>query len=292
MSVRKRLSNTANLSLMLSMLSLLVLLVFGAYYGRDVIQLLNVYKIQSFQQLDDYSQSDNSFALIQSNSIINTEIYVTVDELFGEKNYYGYIAQFEDKYFLFFSSNKDDSDSDGLILSKWWSQAESMNVFRQMVIDDLAKSSDYTEDEVDKMIFSKVFLNVGNIIQSSLAYALIWGFLLFIVMLWFYRSFRTRLGIFSDQIETVILDYDLGNLKILYSNKDWIVGEKHLIFYGKKFKILNIDDIREIHYFKNRMRVYFGDYKATIFASGEQMNQWSESWKIQRRRQDEPVNQL
>ena len=167
-----------------------------------------------------------------------------------------------------------------------------MNVFRQMVIDDLAKSSDYTEDEVDKMIFSKVFLNVGNIIQSSLAYALIWGFLLFIVMLWFYRSFRTRLGIFSDQIETVILDYDLGNLKILYSNKDWIVGEKHLIFYGKKFKILNIDDIREVHYFANRMGVYFGDYKATIFASTEQINQLSESWKIQRRRQDEPVNQL
>lgn len=292
MSVRKRLSNTANISLMLSVLSLLVLLVFGIYNGRDAFHLLNVYNIQSFQQLDDYSQSDNSFALIRSNSIINTEIYVTVDELFGEKNYYGYIAQFEDKYFLFFSSNKDDSASNSLILSKWWSQAESMNVFRQMVVDDLAKSSDYTEDEVDEMIFSKVFLNVGNIIQSSLAYALIWGFLLFISLLWFYKSFRTRLGIFPDQIESVILDYDLGYLNILHINKDWIVGEKHLIFHGKKFKILNIDDIREVHYFENRMSVYFGDYKATIFASGEQMNQLSESGKIQRRRQDEPVNQL
>jgi hypothetical protein len=292
MSVRKRLSSTANISLLLSMLSLFVLLGFGAYYGRDALHLLSVDNIQSFQQLDTYSQSDKSFALIRSNSIVNTEIYVTVDELFGEKNYYGFIAQFEDKYFLFFSSNKDDSASESLILSKWWSQSESMNVFRQMVVDDLSKSSDFTKDEVENLIFSKVFLNVGNIIQSSLAVALIWGFLVFIALFWFYRAFRSKLGIFSDQTESVILDYDLGYQNILYSNKDWTVGEKHLIYHGKTFKILNIDDIREVHYFENRMSVYFGDYKATIFASGEQMNQLSESWKIQRRHQDEPVNQF
>lgn len=292
MSVRKKLSKTADISLVLSSLGLLILLAFGINYGRDAIQLLNVYKIQSFQQLDDYSQSDNSFALIRSANIVNTEIYVTVNELFGEKNYYGFIAQLDDKYFLFFSSNKVNSPSDSLILSKWWSRSESMNVFRQMVVEDLTSSSDYTKDEVDELIFSKVFLNVDEIIQSSLIYALVWGFLLFIMLLLFYRSLRIKLGIFSDQIESVVLDYDLGYLSILYSDKYCILGERHLIVFGKDFKILNIDDIREVHYFANRMSLYFGDYKTTIFASGEQMNHWSESWKIQRRHQDEPVNQL
>jgi hypothetical protein len=292
MSVRKRLASTANISLMSSVLGLLILLVFSAVYGRDALHLLGVDNIQSFQQLKTYSQSEKSFALIRSSNIVNTEIYVTVDELFGEKNYYGYIAQLDDKYFLFFSSNKEDSSSESLILSKWWSQSESMNVFRQMVVEDLTNSSDFTKDEVDDLIFSKVFLNVGDIIQSSLAFALVWGFLLFVVLLLFYKSLRLKLGIFSDQTESVVLDYDLGYLNILYSNKYWTVGEKHLIYHGKVFKILNINDIREVHFFEHRMSVYFGDYKATIFASGEQMNRWSESWKIQRRHYDEPVNKL
>jgi hypothetical protein len=161
-----------------------------------------------------------------------------------------------------------------------------------MVVEDLTNSSDFTKDEVDDLIFSKVFLNVGDIIQSSLAFALVWGFLLFVVLLLFYKSLRLKLGIFSDQTESVVLDYDLGYLNILYSNKYWTVGEKHLIYHGKVFKILNINDIREVHFFEHRMSVYFGDYKATIFASGEQMNRWSESWKIQRRHYDEPVNKL
>lgn len=292
MSVRKKLSKTANISLVLSSLGLLILLVFGATYGRDALHLLGVENIQSFQQLKTYSQSEKSFALIRSSNIVNTEIYVTVDEFFGEKNYYGYIAQLDDKYFLFFSSNKEDSSSESLILSKWWSQSESMNVFRQMVVEDLTNSSDYTKDEVDDLIFSKVFLNVGDIIQSSLSFALVWGFLLFVVLLLFYKSLRLKLGVFSDQTESVVLDYDLGYLNILYSDKYWTVGEKHLIYHGKVFKILKINDIREVHFFEHRMSVYFGDYKATIFASGEQMNQWSESWKIQRRHYDEPVNKL
>ena len=292
MSVRKKLSKTANISLVLSSLGLLILLVFGATYGRDALHLLGVDNIQSFQQLKTYSQSDKSFALIRSSNIVNTEIYVTVDEFFGEKNYYGYIAQLDDKYFLFFSSSKDNSTTESLILSKWWSQSESMNVFRQMVVDDLTNSSDYTRDEVDHLIFSKVFLNVEDIIQSSLVYALVWGFLLFVILLLFYKSLRQKLGIFSDPLESVVSDYDCGYLNIIYSDKFWTVGERHLIYHGKTFKILNIVDIREVHYFANRMSLYFGDYKATIFASGEQMNQWSESWKIQRRHQDEPVNQL
>jgi hypothetical protein len=292
MSVRKRLSDTSNISLMSSVLGLLILLVFGVIYGRDALHLLALDRIQSIQQLTTYSQSDKSFALIRSSNVVNTEIYVTVDELFGEKSYYGYIAQLDDRYFLFFSSEKSDSVSENMILSKWWSQSESMNVFRQMVIDDLANSSDYTKDEVESLIFSKVFLNVEDIIQSSLAFALVWGFLLFIMLLLFYKSLRLKLGIFSDQDESVVLDYDLGYLNILYSDKFWTVGERHLIYHGKTFKILNIDDIREVHYFENRMSVYFGEYKATILASREQMNRLSESWKIQRRHHDEPINQL
>lgn len=292
MSVRKRLSDTSNISLMSSVLGLLILLVFGAFYGQDALHLLALDRIQSIQQLTTYSQSDKSFALIRSSNVVNTEIYVTVDELFGEKSYYGYIAQLDDRYFLFFSSKKSDLVSENMILSKWWSQSESMNVFRQMVIDDLANSSDYTKDEVESLIFSKVFLNVEDIIQSSLAFALMWGFLLFVMLLLFYKSLRLKLGIFSDQDESVVLDYDLGYLNILYSDKFWTVGERHLIYHGKTFKILNIDDIKEVHYFANRMSVYFGEYKATIFASGEQINRLSESWKIQRRHHDEPVNQL
>jgi hypothetical protein len=47
-----------------------------------------------------------------------------------------------------------------------------------------------------------------------------------------------------------------------------------------------------VHFFENRISIYFGNYKATIFASGGQLNRWLESWKIQRRNHDEPVNQL
>jgi len=292
MSVRRRLSNTANLSMLSSILGLLLLLIAGMYFVGDALHLLVLDRIQSFQQLTTYSQSDKSFALIRSSNIVNTEIYVTVDEFFGEKNYYGYIAQLEDKYFLFFSSNKSDVSSGNMILSKWWSQSESMNVFRQMVVSDLANSSDFTKDEVENMIFSKVFLNVEDTIQSSLPFALIWGFLLFIMLLLFYKSLKLKLGVFSDQVESIVLDYDLGYLNVLYKDKQWTLGERHLLYHGKTFKILNIDDIREAHFYSNRMSLIFGNYKATIFASGEQMNRLSESWKIQRRHHDEPVNQL
>jgi hypothetical protein len=292
MSVRRRLSNTANISLVSSILGLLLMLIAGTYFGGEALHLLVLDKIQSFQQLTTYSQSDKSFALIRSSNIVNTEIYVTVDDFFGEKSYYGYIAQLEDKYFLFFSSDKSDVSSGNMILSKWWSQSESMNVFRQMVVSDLANSSDFTKDEVEDMIFSKVFLNVEDTIQTSLPFALIWGFLLFVVLLMFYKSLKLKLGVFSDQVESVILDYDLGYLSVLYKDKQWTLGERHLLYHGKTFRILNIDDIREAHFYSNRMSLIFGNYKATIFASGEQMNRLSESWKIQRRHHDEPVNQL
>lgn len=292
MIVRKRISNTANIALVSSLLGLLLLLGFGAFYGRDALNLLSLENIQSFQQLTTYAQSDKSFAFIRSDNVVNTEIYVTVDELFGEKNYYGYIAQLDDKYFLFFSSSKNDSSTESMILSKWWSQSESMNVFRQLVVDDLANSSDFTLEEVDDLIFSKVFLNVDDIIQSSLAFSLIWGFLLYIMLLLLYKSLSVKLGIFSDQIESVILDYDLGYLNVLYSDKQWTIGEQHLIYHNKNFKILDVSDIREVHFFENRISIYFGNYKATIFASGGQLNRWLESWKIQRRHHDEPVNQL
>jgi hypothetical protein len=156
----------------------------------------------------------------------------------------------------------------------------------------LANSSDFTLEEVDDLIFSKVFLNVDDIIQSSLAFSLIWGFLLHIMLLLLYKSLSVKLGIFSDQIESVILDYDLGYLNVLYSDKQWTIGEQHLIYHDKTFKVLNINDIREVHFFENRISIYFGNYKATIFASGGQLNRWLESWKIQRRHHDEPVNQL
>lgn len=292
MSVRKKLSMTANISLVFSSLGLLLLLVFGSIYGRDALHLLTLDRIQSFQQLISYSQSDQSFAFIRSTNIVNTEIYVTVDEWFGEKDYYGYIAQLDDKYFLFFSSKGSDVPLESLILSKWWSQSESMEVFRQMVVDDLTKSSDYTKDEVENLIFSKVFLNVEDTIQSSLAFALIWGFLLFVMLLLFYKSLRLKMGIFSDKDESVVLDYDLGYLNILYSDKNWTVGERHLIYHGKTFKVLNIDEIREVHFYENRVTVYFKNYKATFYASLQQINLLTESWKIQRRHHDEPVNQL
>jgi hypothetical protein len=292
MSVRKRLSKTVNISLVSSLLGLLILLVLGTFYGRDALHLLTLDRIQSFQQLTSYAQSDRSFALIRTANVVNTEIYVTVDELFGEKNYYGYIAQLEDKYFLFFSSSRADTASENLILSKWWSQSESMNVFRQMVVDDLAKSSDFTQEEVDSLIFSDVFLNVDDIIMSSLAISLIWGFLLFTLLLLFYKSLAIKLGIFSDKVESAVLDYDLGYLNVLYFDKYWTIGEQHLIYHNKTFKILNISDIREIHFFENRMIIYFENYRTTIFTSQKQLNQWLESWKIQRRHYDEPVNQL
>ncbi|PKM64175.1 MAG: hypothetical protein CVU96_04195 [Firmicutes bacterium HGW-Firmicutes-20] len=292
MSVRKRLSKTANVSLVSSMLGLLMLLIVGTYYGRDALHLLALDKIQSFQQLTSYAQSERSFALIRSDNVVNTEIYVTVDELFGEKNYYGYIAQLEDKYFLFFSSNRDDTSSGNMILSKWWSQSESMNVFRQMVVDDLTKSSDFTQEEVNELVFSKVFLNIDDIIISSLAFSLIWGFLLFIMLILFYKSLALKLGIFSDKVESAVLDYDLGYLNVLYFNQQWTIGEQHFIYHNKTIKILNISDIREVHFFENRMMIYFENYRTTIFASQGQMNQWLESWKIQRRYHDEPVNQL
>jgi hypothetical protein len=292
MSVRKRISKTANIALVSSLLGLLLLLGFGAFYGRDALNLLALENIQSFQQLTTYAQSERSFAFIRSDNVVNTEIYVTVDELFGEKNYYGYIAQLDDKYFLFFSSSKNDTSTESMILSKWWSQSESMNVFRQLVVDDLAKSSDFTTEEVNDLIFSKVFLNVDDIIRSSLAFSLIWVFLLYIMLLLFYKSLSVKLGIFSDQIESVILDYDLGYQNVLYSDKQWTIGEQHLINHDKTFKILDVSDIREVHFFENRISIYFGNYKATIFASGGQLNRWLESWKIQRRNHDEPVNQL
>lgn len=292
MSVRKKLSRTANISLMTSSLGLLIMLIFGVFYGRDALHLLALDRIQSFQQLITYSQSEKSFAFIRSTNIVNTEIYVTIDEWFGEKNYYGYIAQLDDKYFLFFSSKGSDIPLENLILSKWWSQSDSMDVFRQMVVDDLTNSSDYTKDEVENMIFSKVFLNVEDTIQSSLAFGLIWGFLLFVMLLFFYKSLRLRLGIFSDKDESVVLDYDLDYLNILYSDKSWTVGERHLIYHGKTLKILNIDEIREVHFYENRVTVYFKKYKATFYASMQQINLLAESWKIQRRHHDEPVNQL
>lgn len=292
MSVRKKLSDTSNISLMSSVLGLLILLVIGAFYGQDALQLLVLDRVQSYQQLTTYSQSEKSFAFIRSTNIVNTEIYVTVDEWFGEKNYYGYIAQLDDKYFLFFSSKGSDVPLENLILSKWWSQSESMEVFRQMVVDDLTNSSDYTKDEVENLIFSKVFLNVEDTIQSSLAFALIWGFLLFVMLLLFYKSLRLKLGIFSDKDESVVLDYDLGYLNILYSDKSWTVGERHLIYHGRTFKVLNIDEIREVHFYENRVTVYFKKYKATFYASMQQINSLAESWKIQRRHHDEPVNQL
>lgn len=292
MSVRKRLSNSTNISLVSSLLGLLILLIIGAFYGQDALHLLALDRIQSFQQLTTYSQSEKSFALIRSSNVVNTEIYVTVDELFGEKSYYGYIAQLDDKYFLFFSSKESDVVSKSVILSKWWSQSESMNVFRQMVVDDLTNSSDFSKDEVENMIFSKVFLSVEDIIRSSLGVALVWGFLLFIMLMVFYKSLRLKLGVFSDQDESVISDYDLGYLNILYSDKFWTIGEKHIIYHGKSIKILNIDDIREVHFFENRVSMYFGKYKATIYASMQQINLLAESWKIQRRHHDEPVNQL
>ncbi|MDP2814373.1 MAG: hypothetical protein Q8S15_06500 [Erysipelotrichaceae bacterium] len=292
MSVRKKLSRTANISLMTSSLGLLIMLIFGVFYGRDALHLLALDRIQSFQQLISYSHSEKSFAFIRSTNIVNTEIYVTIDEWFGEKNYYGYIAQLDDKYFLFFSSKGSDIPLENLILSKWWSQSDSMDVFRQMVVDDLTNSSDYTKDEVENMIFSKVFLNVEDTIQSSLAFGLIWGFLLFVMLLFFYKSLRLRLGIFSDKDESVVLDYDLDYLNILYSDKSWTVGERHLIYHGKTLKILNIDEIREVHFYENRVTVYFKKYKATFYASMQQINLLAESWKIQRRHHDEPVNQL
>jgi hypothetical protein len=248
MSVRKRISKTANIALVSSLLGLLLLLGFGAFYGRDALNLLALENIQSFQQLTTYAQSERSFAFIRSDNVVNTEIYVTVDELFGEKNYYGYIAQLDDKYFLFFSSSKNDTSTESMILSKWWSQSESMNVFRQLVVDDLAKSSDFTTEEVNDLIFSKVFLNVDDIIRSSLAFSLIWVFLLYIMLLLFYKSLSVKLGIFSDQIESVILDYDLGYQNVLYSDKQWTIGEQHLINHDKTFKILDVSDIREVHF--------------------------------------------
>jgi hypothetical protein len=292
MSVRKKLSRTANIPLVLSSLSLLIMLLLGAYYGQDALHFLAFDRVQSFQQLTTYSQSEKSFALIRSSNVVNTEIYVTVEELFGEKNYYGYIAQLDDKYFLFFSSKESDAVLDSVILSKWWSQSESMNVFRSMVVDDLVNSSDYTKDEVENMIFSKVFLNVEDVVQSSLGFALGCGFLWFTLMILFYESLKLKLGIFSDQVESTVLNYDLRYLNILYSDRFWTIGEKHIIYHGKSFKILNIDDIREVHFFENRVSIYFGKYKATIYASVKQINHLAESWKIQRRHHDEPINQL
>ena len=127
MSVRIRLSKTKNLTLLSSFLGILVMLIVGNSFNRDALHLFAIDEIQSYQQLPIYTQSDKNYAMIRSSNIVNTEIHVTIDELFGEKNYYGYIAQLDDKYFLFFSSKEYDSTPRTMILSKWWSQFESID---------------------------------------------------------------------------------------------------------------------------------------------------------------------
>lgn len=292
MSMRKRLQKTANRSLWSSVFGLLIMFTIALYYGSDALQLLSVNNIQSLQQLDSFSQSDKDFALIRSNNIVNTEIYVTIDEWFEEKNYYGYIAQLEDKYFLFFSAEEYDISSGNLVLSKWWSQAESMNTFRTMIVDDLTNSSDYTREEVDELIFSKVFLNIDDSLRASLPWAVAWGFVFFVWLIIFYRSLKVKLGIFSDSVESAVLDVDLGYSHVIFQNKQWSMTESHLIYHHFSFKVFSVSQIKEVHYTDNRMIVYFGGYKVTILASGEMVNRLSEYWKIQRRFQHEPTHPL
>ena len=292
MSMRKRLQKTANRMLWSSVVGLLVMITIALYYGNDAYQLLSVNNIQSIQQLDSFSQSDKDFALIRSNNIVNTEIYVTIDEWFEEKNYYGYIAQLEDKYFLFFSAEKNDLSSGNLVLSKWWSQAESMNTFRTMIIEDLTNSSEYSREEVDELIFSKVFLNIDDSLRASLPWAVAWGFVFFIWLIIFYRSLKVRLGIFSDSVESAVLDVDLGYSHVLFQNNQWTITENYLIYHHFSFRVLSISQIKEVYSVDNRMIVYFGDYKVTILASEEMVNRLSEFWKIQRRLHHESTHPL
>lgn len=292
MSVRKRLQKTANISLWSSTVGLLILMAIASYYGRDVMQLLSLNKVHTFQQLTSFSQSDQDFAFIRSANIVNTGIYVTIDEWFTQRNYYGYIAQIEDKYFLFFSEEENDISSGNLILSKWWSTSESMLTFRKMIVEDLVNSSEYTREEVDSLIFAKVFLNIDDTLEASLPWAVLWGFLLFILMIIFYRSLRVRLGIFSDSIESAVLDYDLGYRNILHQEKHWTVGEGHLIYHRFSNRVFDISQIKEINIFENRLIIYFGYDKVTILAPGGTVSRWVESWQIQRRNQHDSVHPL
>ncbi len=292
MSMRKRLQKTANRSLWSSVLGLLVMITVALSYGYDALQFLSVSDIQSIRQLDSFSRSDKDFALIKSNNIINTEIYVTIDEWFQEKNYYGYIAQLEDKYFLFFNAEKNDISSGNLVLSKWWSQAESMNTFRTMIIEDLTNSSDYTREEVDELIFSKVFLNIDDSLRASLPWAVAWGSVVFVCLIIFYHSLKVKLGIFSDSVESAVLDIDLQHDQILIQNNQWTITQSHLIYHRFFIKAFSVSQIKEVLFTDNRMIVYFRDYRVTISATGEMINRLSEFWEIQRRLKYEPADSL
>lgn len=283
MSMRKRLQKTANRSLWSSVLGLLVMITVALSYGYDALQFLSVSDIQSIRQLDSFSRSDKDFALIKSNNIINTEIYVTIDEWFQEKNYYGYIAQLEDKYFLFFNAEKNDISSGNLVLSKWWSQAESMNTFRTMIIEDLTNSSDYTREEVDELIFSKVFLNIDDSLRASLPWAVAWGSVVFVCLIIFYHSLKVKLGIFSDSVESAVLDVDLQYSQILFQNKQWTITQNHLIYHRFSIRAFSVSQIKDVLFTDHRIILYFKDYKVTILASGEMVNRLSEFWKIKRR---------
>ncbi len=210
--------------------------------------------------------------------------YTDIDLLVTDEKqdilYKGYLVEIEDGYFLVFRDENSSSAPSNFIISKAWVNYDNMSIFYNLVVDYMVTTSELDRQDVEKLIFPFVYLDVEKTIYNQLPYTVLWGGILIILLIYGIVALTSYLGGWTKDDYLYRKKWYTDDSLILFHNKKWTLSENSLTYHGFRFLHFNIQECQKVSFASSAIKLIFKRQKITIRANESLIQKLKEAWGI------------
>jgi hypothetical protein len=233
--------------------------------GSSIIQegwhLMFAPTIETFAELNDIENDNRKYSYLKPEMLTYTEIDIILEQSLSTKRYNGYVAAFDNQYFLVFRQDNIDNQSTMILMPSFFSDDNNL-LFKTNVFDQIMVTEGLTLQEINSVFHPHVLIDVRGRIKSDIPVVVLWFLIvgLFGALMGFslkeYYDFTTKKNKYKY----------LRNGKLLFKSNKLLLNQKALYIIKRRIHVFPVDSIREYSVNQDSLTLYFKNVKLQINA--------------------------
>lgn len=233
--------------------------------GFSIIQegwhLMFAQTIETFDELSNIDNNNRKYSYLKPEVLTYTEIDIIMEQPLSTKRYNGYVAAFDNRYFLVFRQDNIDNQSTMILMPSFFSDDNNL-LFKTNVFDQIMVTEGLTLQEINSVFHPQVLIDVRGRIKSDIPIVAIWIFAICL--------FGALLGYFLKEYRDFTAKKRkymyLSSGKLLFKSNKLLLNHKALYVIKKRIHVFPIDSIREYSVDQDTLTLYFRNVKLQINA--------------------------
>lgn len=257
----KQMKRFLQIRLVMTSIIFVVVVALGFSIIQEGWHLIFAQTIETFDELSDIENNNRKYSYLKPEMLTYTEIDIILDQTLSTKRYNGYVAAFDNQYFLVFRQDNIDNQSTMILTPSFFSQDNNI-LFKTSVFDQIMETEGLTIQEISAVFYPQVLIDVRGRIKSDIPIVIIW----FLIV----GLFGALMGYFLKEyyeFTTKKKKYKyLRSGKLLFKSNRLLLTHKALYVIKSRIHVFSVDSIREYSVNQESLTLYFKNVKLQINA--------------------------